>query len=391
MAAWCRFEDDDWPMTRPTSDGRPQRAARRQRTDPVYDDHIRASSRQQIGDDRLTPTVTEDDVDSQNVDDQVEHEQTSQSQQGTSHQLVRDRRVRQARRLIRRNQAYDEVMRTKRGSSRRVETEPVLDSVIDSFPQSVTKPVLLVQRQRSPGVRPKSTSSERLNQETSSSSTALTLGCNEHPTDLTVSDGLSSDSVEPTVTDTAACLRVDCDSTSSVQESSCDDLHGVLLQSENNEDQKKSTSGAQLDGVQTAVATDPDSSRDDQTSSDAVMDVDATQEDGPVPTEILECDMTSGRSDVEATGQADDKVDDAVVQCSSSAEERSRRTSVMVSRRRRIGKTLDTVGRRPADLKAKSTASCVVPVALYNGIKPHDDCQASDSHNSDNKLSISIL
>ena len=274
-------------------------------------------------------------------------------------------------------------------------TQSAPESVLGPVPNP-TETVSVVCRQtassRSPGVSPKSSvSSDRLSQDTSSS--AVTVDYDEEerpPADLKVLVGRS---LEPTVTDE----QMDGSPDSSMCDSSpFDEGISDRLESENDEDRKKTTSGVQLNGVQSAATTNADRFLVDQTSADVDIDYTVTQEDVEHKTgEVgeLEEDVVSGTSAVvgEQTreppvehrdGEACSSVFDGacavqtldMTHHDSAAVDRTQRTSVVVTRRRRNSKPTHVLRGGPANQvpnksKDELAAHGVVSSALQNGIK----------------------
>jgi len=417
MLTMYRFEDDDWPptaapLTRSTAEGRRQRAVRRQRTEPVLD-HIRASSASELHprDDRLTPSVVEDDASEKNVD---EVDGLSQSDHvPSSLDVVGEQGAGQSRRLIRRRQANGGMMTTKRATGRRDGTVSDAEPVHESVSKSVTEQVPLQSScSRSPGVSPKSAISfDRFSQESSSSAVTLDYAEEVHrPSDRNIPDGISSDipdggissdsPIEPAYTYSVAHRRVDCHSAPSLLE----DGDGDRLDNEDNEDRRKTTSGVRFDGTQTAAATDPDFLVD-QTSANVVIDVGATQEKVESKTgnvsETAVSLFTPGTSVIASEQEASPandgtyssavESDCAAVQPLSvtdrgpSVVERSRRRSVVVPRRRHVGKPIAVLRGRSADhvvsnsSPAAVTRHAAVSPTMQNGIEPDNERQVSES------------
>ena len=401
----------------PTSDGRRQRAVRRQRADPAFG-HIRASSaaelpvRRQSGDgpETLTPNFVEDVVSEKatekNIDDTAARPGsafTEQRDPARTSLPVKDQRASQTRPLVRRKQATGDIVGTKRGTVHRVRTgcatQSVPRSILRSISKSDSESVSVVRRQtsssRSAGVSP-TVSSDRLSQDTSSS--AVTVDYDEeaqHSTDLKVLERGSPDSRKPTFTDPAAHQPVDCSPDSSFCDSSpFDEVNSERLESENDEDRKKTTSGVQLDGVQSSAG----SFLVKQTSADVVNDFTATQEDISHLDKIgqvAELEESRGVSGMSGTGQTgvlpgkhhdDTRLEndsdvatlDVTQRDSVRAVQRRRRASVVAARRRPTGKPSDVLRGRHADQvpnipKNELDASVMVSPALQNGVEPTTD------------------
>ena len=310
-----------------------------------------------------------------------------------------ERRTAHGARLIRRRQANDGMMPRKRGTGRRdgsepeaePDTEPVTGSVVGS-----------VAERQSP-------KSDRFSQESSSSS-AVTLDYSEDdqrlPAERSVPDGMPSYSPELTT-----CVQRPPPPERSVPDGipSCSPEpttcvarrhHSApsLLDDHKNRDpldgnearRTTASSGAPFNGAQTAAAADPDLPVD-QTSVNAVGETREEVEsktgsvfetaDGPRTSGVVADEAGSSRGDLACTP--------AGVKCAvqrpmdmvhggSADVERSRRSAVMMSRRRHCIKSTrrrsasDNASKMSSPPAVELTRCAAVSPTLHNGINPDD-------------------
>jgi len=352
----------------------------------------------------LTPNFIEDVANEKaaqkNVDDTAAQSNSAFTEQSDRTRTSLPVKVRRANHT-RRKQANDDMTGTRRNAGRRAGNfcgrESISESILGSVPKSVTESISVVRRQtsssRSPGVSPKSTmSSDRLSQDTSSS--AVTVDYDEDdqcPTDIKVLEGRCE---EPTFTDVAAHQRQDCSPDSSMCNSSpLDEGKSDRLDSENDEDRRKTTSCVQLDGVQSATATNSGQFLVDQSSANVAIDYTVTQEDiehlgnsgqvvGLEVRAVVPGMSVSGQTRT-PPGEHHDGDSNCAVQTSDIAQRGSvdmdhkPRKSVVVTRRRRTSKPTDIFRRQPADQANKPNDELAVygmaSPALQNGVKPSSD------------------
>jgi len=299
----------------------------------------------------------------------------------------------------------------KRGNGRRLETlsgtEPVPELIPGLVSESVSEACsgVLTLSSRSPGVSPKTTvSSDQLSQDTSSS--AVTVDYDEetkYPTHLKVLEGGSPVARDPTFTDPAT----DQHGKPSPDSSPCgslplDNSTSDRLESKNDEDRKNTTSGFQPDGVQCTAATNSESECllvkhtsanviTDHTVTGKDEDIEHSDKNGKVSdledrsgTSTLTSEQTRMSSDGQQDGDgysAAFKGNCAVrtldVTPRAPVVADRKRTSVVVTRQRRIGKSTAIIRGRPADqvtTKPKEADACgIVSSALQNGIKLSSD------------------
>ena len=298
----------------------------------------------------------------------------------------------------------------KRGNGRRLETlsgtEPVPELIPGLVSESVTEAGSGVRQptlsSRSPGVSPRSTvSSDQLSQDTSSS--AVTVDYDEetkYPAHLKVLEGGSPAARDPTFTDPATDQQGKPSPDSSPRGSlPLGNDTNDRLESKNDEDRKNTASGFRPDGVQCTAATNSESEYllVNQTSANVITDHSVTRKDEGVEHADKNGKVSylvdpSGTSTVtsEQTKASSDGQQDVVTYSSSfkgscavrtlgvtpraSVVAAQKRTSVVVTRRRRIGKSTAIVRGQPVDqvtTKPMEVDACgIVSSALLNGIKP---------------------
>ena len=285
-----------------------------------------------------------------------------------------ERRTAHGARLIRRRQANDGMMPTKRGTGRRDGSEPEAEPDTELVTGSVVGSV--AERQ--------SPKSDRFSQESSSSS-AVTLDYSEDdqrlPAERSVPDGMPSCSPEPTT-----CVARRHHSAPSLLDDhkNRDPLDG------NEARRTTASSGAPFNGAQTAAAADPDLPVD-QTSVNAVGETREEVEsktgsvfetaDGPRTSGVVADEAGSSRGDLACTP--------AGVKCAvqrpmdmvhggSADVERSRRSAVMMSRRRHCIKSTrrrsasDNASKMSSPPVVEMTRCAAVSPTLHNGINPDD-------------------